>query len=33
MTKCIATIKNFLSLRLSEIIYVLNSASLCFNLE
>ena len=33
MTKCINCIKNGLSLRLAEIVYVLNAASLCFNLE
>ena len=33
MTKCISCIKNGLSLRLAEIIYVLNAASLCCNLE
>ena len=31
MTKCINSIKNGLSLRIAEIVYVLNAASLCFN--
>ena len=33
MTKCIHIIKGSLSLRLAEIVYLLNSASLCHNLE
>ena len=33
LTKCIKGIKNGLSIRLAEIIYSLNAASLCFNLK